>query len=370
MIRRLFDLDFIVVGAFVLLLGAGLIALYSIFPYNNGLSPFFVRQSAYVVAALFVAALVGLINYDVLRSYSTALYFITVGALVIVLVFGETVRGTVGWLNLGFVQIQPVEMAKITMIIFLADFIARKRILLGEVMTIFVSFLLMGVVVGLILLQPDTGSALVVVAIWLGMIIVSGIKKRYILGFVVMGLIVCFGAWTVLVPYQRARITTFINPENDPQNTGYNVIQSMIAVGNGGLTGRGIGYGTQSQLNFLPEKHTDFIFAAYTESLGFIGALFLLLLFGVLFVRFYSIAIHARDAFGYFLVVGIVVVIFIHMVVNVGMNMGIMPVTGIPLPFISYGGSAMLSMALAMGIVQSVYRRRKDVLDTHIQESY
>jgi rod shape determining protein RodA len=370
MLQKFFRLDFILLSAVLVLFALGLVVLYGMLTPEGAVASLFVRQSVFVGIAMLVIILTSLMRYEQLKSYSTALYLFAIGLLILVLFIGVEINGTSGWINLGFANVQPAEIAKIFMIIFMAHFIASKRAVLGEITTIFVSFVMMSAVVGLILLQPDAGSAMVLVAIWLGMIIASGIKKRYIAGFLVVGCVVAALSWSVLAPYQKARITNFLHPENDPQNTGYNVIQSMIAVGNGGLTGQGVGYGTQSQLNFLPEKHTDFIFASYVEAFGFIGALFLLFLFLVLFVRFRAIALYAKDAFGYFLVVGITVLLFVHMTVNIGMNMSLLPVTGIPLPFVSYGGSAVLSMAWAIGIILSVYRSRKQVLMTHVQESY
>jgi rod shape determining protein RodA len=311
----------------------------------------------------------GLIDYNILRSYSTFLYFLAIGLLVITLIFGTTFRGTSGWLNLGFAYFQPVELVKVFVIIFLAHFISKKRGELGEITTIVSSFILVNIVIFFVLKQPDLGSALVVFGIWFVMIFVSGIKKRYLASFIIIGTICSIVAWTLFAPYQQARIINFLHPELDPQGSGYNVIQSMIAVGNGGVMGQGFGFGSQSQLNFLPEKHTDFIFATIAESVGFVGTLVLFGLFGILFMRFYSIAIHSRDTFGYFLTVGVMAMLFIHFVVNISMNMGLMPVTGIPLPLISYGGSSLLSTMIACGIVMSVHLRREVTMKNYI-ESY
>jgi rod shape determining protein RodA len=370
MIRKFLAFDFLLFFTVLLLVGFGIVALWSIFYYSDSFTnTIFVKHLSYVGIGIGLFVLFGVLDYSFLRSYSTFLYFFTIGILIATLLFGTTLRGTSGWLNLGFASFQPVEIVKVFMIIFLAHFISKKRGELGEMTTIIISFILTAVVGFLILLQPDFGSALVVFGIWFGMIFVSGIKKRYLLAFVMFGAIFAIIAWSLFAPYQRARIINFLHPELDPQGTGYNVLQSIIAVGNGGMLGQGFGYGTQSQLNFLPEKHTDFIFATITESVGFFGVLILFGLFGILFTRFYFIAKNARDAFGYFLVVGVMVLFFIHFTVNVGMNIGVMPVTGIPLPLISYGGSSLLSVMISCGIVMSVYLRREVTVKNYI-ESY
>ncbi len=359
-----------IVAIIALLMAVGLVALYGMSVSDASFFPFFFRQGLFVSIGIGVMLLMRRGDYNVFLTYATPIYGVILVLLILVLAFGDVVRGTVGWISIGSIHIQPVEIVKIFMIIFLAGFITTKRALLGEMMTIITSFILTSIVIGLILLQPDTGSALVVLAIWLGMIVLSGLQKRYILSFLFIGTILLMIAWTILAPYQRARITNFLHPENDPQNTGYNVIQSIIAVGNGGLTGQGIGVGTQSHLNFLPEKHTDFIFASLTESLGFVGATFILGLFFMLFVLLYTVGRLAHNAFGYFLIVGITILLFVHMLVNIGMNIGLMPVTGIPLPFISYGGSALLSMSFAIGLVLSVYRLQKSIREEHVRDSY
>ncbi len=370
MLRKFFEFDFIFFFTVLLLLGFGIITLGSMFLYGDGAnSVIFIRHMVYVVLAIGGFILFGLIDYNILRAYSTFIYFFSVGLLLVTLVFGTTFRGTSGWLNLGFAYFQPVELIKVFIIIFLAHFISKKRGELGEITTIITSFVLVSIVAFLILKQPDFGSALVVFGIWFVMIFVSGIKKRYLASFIIIGVVCATIAWTLFAPYQKARIVNFLHPELDPQGSGYNVIQSIIAVGNGGLTGQGFGYGSQSQLNFLPEKHTDFIFATIAESVGFIGVLVLFGLFSVLFSRFYFIAGQSRDAFGYFLVVGVMAMFFIHFTVNVGMNIGMMPVTGIPLPLISYGGSSLLSVMIACGIVMSVYVRREVTMKNYI-ESY
>ena len=370
MLRKIFAFDFILFFTVLLLVGFGTVALWSMFFYGeSGNNIIFIKHLSYVGLGICVFIFFAFVDYSFLRSYSTFLYFFSIILLVITLFFGTTLRGTSGWISLGFISFQSVEIVKIFIIIFLADFISKKRGELGEVTTIITSFILVSIVGFLILKQPDFGSALVVFGIWFGMIFVSGIKKRYLLSFIFLGGVLAVVAWSLFAPYQRARIVNFLHPELDPQGSGYNVLQSIIAVGNGGMFGRGFGYGSQSQLNFLPEKHTDFIFATIVESVGFVGALILFGLFMTLFIRFYFIARQSKDAFGYFLVVGVMTLFFIHITVNVGMNIGLMPVTGIPLPLISYGGSALVSTLFACGMVMSVYLRREVTMKNYM-ESY
>jgi rod shape determining protein RodA len=369
MMKRFLGIDYIMLAAIAALGLLSISILYGMFGVGEN-TDIVVRQIVFVLIGLFVAFIVCLFKYDILRTFSTVIYLAGVFLLVLVLFIGTQINGTVGWIDLGIILVQPVEFAKVALIIFLAHFISRKRGELGELQTIFGSFVATLIYIGLTLRQPDAGSAMVLLVLWCGMIFVSGIKKRSIVVFIVACLFFSYGAWYILEPYQQDRITTFLNPQLDPKDSGYNVIQSLIAIGNGGLTGRGLGAGTQSQLDFLPEKHTDFIFASYTEAFGFVGAFFLIGLFMLVFFRLQRTAMKAVDVFGYFLCVGVTVLLFAHVAVNIGMNMALLPVTGIPLPFVSYGGSAMLSMCGAIGIVLSIYRTRQKVQAHLINESY
>lgn len=354
----------------VLLVGFGTVALWSALVGGGETShEVLTRHGVFIALGFAVFWLFARMDYGALRAYSTWLYFFSLGLLIVTIFFGTTVRGTSGWLNLGFTVVQPVELVKIFMIIFLAHFIADKRGELGEAASIVVSFVLVSIVGVLVLLQPDLGSALVIFGIWFGMIVVSGIRKRYLALFVVFGAVAALVAWQFFAPYQRDRILDFLHPERDPRGSGYNVLQSIITVGNGGLFGRGFGYGSQSRLDFLPEKHTDFIFATVVEAVGFVGATILFVLYATLFTRFFLIANHARDDFGYFLAVGGMMLFMIHFTINVGMNIGVLPVTGIPLPLMSYGGSSLVSMLLMGGVIMSVYVRREATMTNYI-ESY
>jgi rod shape determining protein RodA len=218
-----------------------------------------------------------------------------------------------------------------------------------------------GIAIFLVLMQPDFGSSLVLMVILLVMIFLSGIELKYLAGMFVIGLIIAVIGWFFLADYQKNRLINFVDPSNDPRGSGYNVIQSVIAVGSGGVNGKGLGHGSQSQLNFLPEKHTDFIFSVIGEEFGFIGIGILLILFLFLLWQLINVARDAKDNYGSLVVIGIVAMFFFHIFENVGMTMGLMPITGIPLPFISYGGSAMVSSIIAIGFIINVDIRKKKI---------
>lgn len=359
MFRRFLQGDWIVLLAVYLLLGVGLLTIFSLsggFPHQN----IFVRQSLFAVIGTLALVSFPLFDYRHLSKLSTPLYFLMVGVLLFVLVFGSTIRGTSGWIQVAGFQFQPVELSKIVLIIFLASFISKKRSELGDFVRLFASLVLTSLLIFLVLKQPDLGSALVLAGIWFSMVIVSGIRKRHLALLAVFFVAAVSVGWFFLAPYQQERILTFLHPDRDRQGSGYNVFQSLVAVGSGGMSGKGLGHGSQSQFQFLPERHTDFIFAVVSEELGFIGAGLVLFLFGVMLSRVVGAALSARDNFGYLLGMGIASMIFIQVVVNIGMNVGVLPVTGIPLPLVSYGGSSLLSVFLGIAIVQNIVSRRKE----------
>lgn len=347
--------------AFVLILG--MLSLYSISADGEGMiSSVFTKQSAYLVIGLGLMVFFAFFDYRYFQYYSRYIYFFVIILLVVVLLFGKTIRGTSGWIALGPFQFQPVEFTKLAMIIFLASFISKKRGLFGEIFRIISSFLLTIIAAYLVIKQPDLGSAVILAGIWLGMILISGINKKnffYLLSFLI---VVIMASWLVLADYQKLRIRNFIEPQIDPQGSGYNVIQSVVAVGSGGLLGKGIGHGSQSQLNFIPEMHTDFIFAVIAEELGLFGAGLLLVLYGVILWRIKKGAEQCSDNFGYMLLVGIMSMFFLQILINIGMNIGIIPVTGIPLPLVSYGGSSLVMSLISVGIVLNILRLRKPFL--------
>ena len=354
---------FVVVCTSFLLLFLGLVILYG-FDSSGRIddSRFFFKQVVFSVVSVIVAILILRISYRVLKKASTILYFLGIGFLITVLFF-EDIRGTSGWIDVGFFRIQPVESMKVILILFLASFFVMKRAAFGEFGRIVVSCVLVFIVVGLVLLQPDLGSAIVLLFIWAGMLFVSDMKAKYIFFLLTIEFLGAGGSWFFLEDYQKDRIYTTIRPQEDALGSGYNVMQSLIAVGSGGLFGKGVGGGSQSQLAFLPESHTDFIFASIVESFGIFGALFVLVLYGVLLHRIAYIAMTAGDSFGFLIASGVFCMFFVQIVINVGMNIGLVPVTGIPLPLLSYGGSSLLATALALGLVINIAYHKRFIVD-------
>lgn len=362
--NKFLKLDWILLISVIFLLLFSLLSLFSISFEDNGINLInFKKQLISILIGIFLMIFFAIYDYRSFGYFSTKLYFITIGILILVIIFGKTMRGTTGWIELGSFNIQPVELAKVVMIIFLASFFSKKRSQLSIVMRIIASVILVLIPVYLILKQPDFGSSMVIVACWAVMLFLSGITRKNLLILAAIGLLVAFSSWMFLKDYQKDRLVNFVNPYDDPRGSGYNVIQSMIAVGSGGVFGKGLGHGSQSQLNFLPEKHTDFIFAVIAEELGFLGSMLVFAIFATMIYRIKEIGRMASDNFGYLFCSGAVAVIFFQLFVNIGMNIGIMPVAGVPLPFLSYGGSSMIAMLSVIGIVESIYLHRIKSLD-------
>jgi len=365
MINKLSKIDWILLLSVLLLLGIGLAVLYSIstaIPDEGGMSVFW-RQVVFTFIGIAGMLFFALIDYQSLKSKSTLIYFLTLLALTIVLFFGLTIRGTAGWIGVGSFHVQPVEIAKLALVIFLASFISQKKMELGETGRLVASLILCGAMVLLVMKQPDFGSAMVLVGIWIGMTIVSGVSAKKIFIIILFGVAITVLGWFQLQPYQKDRIFGLVKSGVvDPRGSGYNVIQSMISVGSGGLIGKGIGHGSQSQLNFLPEKHTDFIFASIAEELGLLGSFFVIGLYLVIFYRMRIIALSAPDNFGYLIVVGVMIIFFVQIFENIGMNIGITPVTGIPLPLLSYGGSSLITILASIGILININSKKETFL--------
>ncbi|HLN19099.1 MAG TPA: rod shape-determining protein RodA [Patescibacteria group bacterium] len=357
-------LDWVLNSAVFLLIAFGLAALWSIsFEGASFSGANFEKQVISLTIGLLAMFFLAFYDYRVLNAMSTRMYFSLLALLLLVIFFGTTVRGTTGWIGISTLRFQPVEIAKVVLVIFLASFLSKKKNQLSIVVRTIVSIILIFLPIYLILKQPDFGSAAIILVVWIMMLLVSGINKKNLFILFTIGVLSFSSGWFLLKDYQKDRLVNFINPERDPQGSGYNVLQSIVAVGSGGLSGKGLGHGSQSQLNFLPEKHTDFIFAVISEELGFLGASVVFLLFGIIFFRIRQIAMGSRDNFGYLLAVGIMAMIFAQFLVNIGMNVGLMPVTGVPLPFLSYGGSSLVSILASIGIVQGIYLRREERLD-------
>jgi rod shape determining protein RodA len=353
-------LDWVLVISVLLLAVIGLMSIYSTSFYHE--KSYFYKQAVFIVVGFFLMLLFAFIDYRIFRNHPTLLlilYFISAFLLVVVLFLGKS-RGAASWFNLGFFNVEPVEIAKLVMILILAQYFSIRHIELYRLKHIIISGAYTALVVGLVFLQPDLGSAMVLIFLWLGVMIIAGIKLKQLLFLLLIGIILFGVAWLgVLKPYQKDRITSFINPYLDPQGTGYHRIQSMIAIGSGQFWGRGLGHGPQSQLNFLPEQHTDFIFASIGEEWGFAGLIIVFILYFLLFSRIIKIAIRAENNFARLFCVGGAIVFLFQVFVNIGMNIGLLPITGIPLSFVSYGGSNLLINFIILGIVQSIAVREK-----------
>lgn len=338
------------------LLAFGTAAIYSISLSEPDEGVLLLQKQIFaLVLGLGVYVFVAMSNYRLLRGYALVLYGLSIALLVCVLLFGQTIRGTTGWFSLGVVHFQPVEFAKIALILLLARFLPSSGPYAWDIRTFLKTLACVVVPAGLTLLQPDFGSAALLVLIWFGMIVMAGLPWRAIIATVLLGVVACTVGWVFLfADYQKERVLTFLHPELDPLGQGYNVTQAMIAIGSGGWFGQGLGVGSQSQLKFLPERQTDFIFAVVAEELGVAGVTVLLLAAGTLSVRLLLLARRSSDSFTAYALTGVWVAYLGQTAVNVGMNMGLLPVTGLALPLVSYGGSSLLFTLLMLGIAQSV----------------
>jgi rod shape determining protein RodA len=340
----------------VLVLGAT-----AIFSASGGQRAEFYHELLYIAGGFVLLIFFATTDY---RSLGR-LYGLTYGAMLILLllvrVIGHQALGAQRWIYLGFFELQPSEISKLIVILVLARFFHDRRAQVQRVSTFLLGLLLILPPTLLILLQPDLGTAIVFVAVFYGIAYIAGTPKRYILLSIVIAALLFPLVGSQLHGYQQRRLQTFFNPGSDPQGAGYNILQAKIAVGSGGLFGKGFLTGTQGQLGFVPSRVTDFIFAIFSEEWGFMGAFVLLALFMMLLVRVMRAVHLARDTFGTLLAFGISTMLLFQVMVNVGMNLGVMPVVGIPLPFISYGGSSMLTNMAAIGIVQSIVIHHKDL---------
>ena len=349
------SVDYFLFLAMILLLVFGLTVILSTNREAFG------RQIIFAITGLVIYLGASIFDYRLLKSASIGLYLVVLGLLGLVLISGVITRGAVRWLEFGvgqFRQFQPSEFSKIALILLLASLL-RNRVASLSFKIFLASLALAAVPVVLVYFQPDLGTSIILFTIWLGILVTAGLKPVYLFLMAASGLGLLVPLWSILKDYQRQRIISFLNPALDPLGGGYNVLQAIIAVGSGRVWGRGFGRGTQSHLQFLPEHYTDFIFASLSEEWGFVGSLLLLLFFVVLLVRILMVAQEAGDDFGTLIAVGVFSFLLPQVFINIGMNLGIMPITGIPLPLVSYGGSSLWVTMVALGLVQSVAIRRK-----------
>ncbi len=369
--RLLRNFDFWIVGAVVALccLSLVMIASASRPVIGSGEDPlaYVKRQALWFALGTVVFLVVASIEYSDFSRLAHLIYWGNIALLVLVMVKGRAALGAQRWIG----PLQPSEIAKICIVITLATMLSEKERPVKNLRDMLPVFLHVALPMALILRQPDLGTSLVFAAIMLGMLFMAGAPSRYVLGMVFGGLGAVVGAitlhltrgtWLPLKDYQLKRLIVFVNPQADPLHSGYHVIQSKIAVGSGGLWGKGLFSGTQSRLNFLPEQHTDFIFSVIGEELGFVGCIAVLALYFFVLWRAIQIMSYSRDKLGCLLAAGIVSMLSFHVLTNVGMTMGVMPITGIPLPFMSYGGNSFITNAVALGLLESIAMRRQKIM--------
>ena len=342
--------------AVLFLIAAGLITLASSQP------DLFYKQLVFAVIGIFVATAFVFFNWQSYANYRGAVfgvYAISILLLVIAGFFAPEIRGTRGWLVFGGIHFQVSEFAKLALIILFAKFFSRKNIGIAKVSNLLGSFLYFCVPAGFVALQPDFGSALVLFCIWFGFLLVSGIKYKHLVIAIIIFSILGGVAWSsVLEDYQKERIVGFIFPDRDPLGVNYNVIQAKIAIGSAGLFGKGFGQGSQVQLGFLPEASTDFIFSAFVEEWGIILGFLLVLVFAFMIFRIIKIGLDADSNFGRYVCLGTAILFVVQFIFNIGSNLGLTPVVGVTFPFLSYGGSSLLTNLIFIGIIQSVFTRR------------
>ncbi len=361
--RKIFSLkiDWVMLLATLPIMAAGMLTMDS-FTVDNY---FMERQVVWLIVGLVAFFGASMVDWRFLRQSGVvaSLYGIGVLVLTITLIFAQATKGAKSWLSIFGLTLEPADFVALIVIIILAKYFARRHIEIAHIRHILVSGVYAFIPFVLILVQPNFGSAMIIFFIWLAMIMVSGVSKKHLFIVFSVGLIAFASLWLfAFKPYQKARILSFANPMADIRGAGYNAFQSTIAVGSGGWFGKGVGYGTQSRLKFLPEYQTDFIFASFAEEWGYFGVLIIFFLFGVILWRILRNATLGASNFETLFSVGVVSLLMIHFIIHVGMNIGVMPVTGLPMPFMSYGGSHLLNEYLMLGIINGM---RKYALAYH-----
>ena len=346
-------IDWVLFFSVLLLSFAGLITMNSF----SGENYFFEKQLIWVTVSVAVFFVLSFIDYRFLRRTGVIVSLFVISAVILLLIFllGEFVKGAQSRFDFGFFSIQPSDPIKLVVILLLAKYFSRRHVEIANIKHILVSGLYTLVLFLLVFLQPDFGSAIIIAFIWFGMVLVSGISKKHLLAVFMVGAISFAGLWSyAFEDYQKQRILTFINPLTDLQGAGYNAYQSTIAVGSGQIFGKGIGYGTQSKLQFLPEYETDFIFAAFAEEWGFVGVIIVLLLYGIVIWRIITNAMYGETNFEILFGAGLAILFISHFIVHIGMNIGLLPVTGTTIPFLSYGGSHLITEFAGLGVLMGM----------------
>ncbi|MEK7120033.1 MAG: FtsW/RodA/SpoVE family cell cycle protein [Patescibacteria group bacterium] len=353
-------IDWVLLGSAVFLSLLGILELTQ-FKNSSGLPIYAQRQAIYLVLGILVAIFVANLDYGFFRTYKYGalfLYTFSISLLIALFFTNQITRGTIGWFKFGAFNFEPSELVKLSLIIILAKYFSWRHVEISRPIHIFISAAYFILPAALIILQPDLGSVIILSAIWLAIILFSGIKFKHLVVVVLTGIIVSVSGWIfVLMPYQKARIASFIFPQAYSQGASYNQTQSVITIGSSGFFGKGLSENFQTKYGFLPSASTDFIFAAFVESFGFLGALLIMSLYLVLLWRLVRAAFYAPNNFSRLFLVGVFAFLFAQIFINIGMNLGIMPVTGITLPLVSFGGSSMIITFLSLGIAESIIVR-------------
>jgi rod shape determining protein RodA len=351
------DFDYILLSVTLLLLAYGAAMVYSatLDPTQEELlSETMVRHLISIGIGIVAMAAVTLIDYHVLARFSKAFYALAIGLLVAIFAIGQVFMGAQRWLATDLFTIQTSEPVKFLLILVLAKYLSDNQSSMGRLRTVLISLLLVSVPLVLIYLQPNLSTALVVFTVWLVMLIMAGMRWQHLLALGGLGVIAAPLIWLSMRPYMRERVLVYLNPGQDPAGAGYNPMQALVSIGSGGWLGKGFASGTQSQLHFLRVRHTDFIFSVTCEELGFVGGLIMFALLAIILFRIIRAARLSRDIFGQQIALGVATVILFQSFANIGMNLGMLPAAGLPLPFVSYGGSYLIPLLAALGLIQSI----------------
>ncbi len=338
-----------------------LIVFFGLMTMNSfvGENPFFNRQLIWLGVSCVAFTFCSMIDFKFLRRTNVVVWLYAIAFVLLAILFGlgSVYSGAQSWFNLGSFSFQPAEVAKLVLVITMAKYFSRRHIEIRNFRHLIVSGAYAFILFMMIFLQPDFGSALIIFCVWFGMVMVSGLSKKHLAMLVTIGAVTFALLWSfVLADYQKARVMNFLNPMQDIRGTGYNAYQAMVTVGSGEVFGKGLGYGTQSRLSFLPEYQTDFIFAAFAEEWGFVGVIILFMLYGMLIWRTLANSVRGATNFESFFGMGVAIMFMSHFIIHVGMNIGLMPITGLTLPFMSYGGTNLLVSFIALGILMSMKR--------------
>ena len=362
--QKLWQISWSLVFLLMILAAIGFAMLYS--AASGEWDPWASRQMIRFSIGLVLMILVAVTDIQVWMRYAYTLYFLVLGLLVAVEVMGEIGMGAQRWINIGFIQVQPSEIMKITLVLSLARYFHGATLEeIARPTRLIVPLLLLGAPVVLVLRQPDLGTAVMLAMTAAVIFFLAGVKAWKFGVIIVAALAALPVAWSFMHVYQKDRILTFLDPENDPLGTGYHILQSKIALGSGGVFGKGYLHGTQSHLNFLPEKQTDFIFTMLAEEFGMVGGLVILGIYILVIIYGFAIALRVRNQFGRLVALGIIGTFFFYVFINIAMVMGLVPVVGVPLPLISYGGTAMLSLMIGFGFVLCAYVHRDARIGRH-----